>query len=278
MKNKEFLHNNVIKDFGREWSSFDQSNLSDKELINNFNQYFSVFPLQELDSNKVGFDLGCGSGRWAKLIAPKVKRLNCIEPSIDAINVAKENLNGFSNVIFYNNNFQNTKIDENSQDFGYCLGVLHHTNDINEGLNFCNKILKKNGSFLIYLYYNLDNRPIYYKIIWKLSNFLRFIISNLPFKLKKFLTDLIATFVYFPLVFTVRILDTIGIKTINFPLAYYKDKSFYTMRTDSLDRFGTKLENRYSKIEIADMLEKSGFKDIKFSNNMPFWVVFCRKK
>lgn len=278
MKNKEFLHNNVIKDFGREWSSFDQSNLSDKELINNFNQYFSVFPLQELDSNKVGFDLGCGSGRWAKLIAPKVKRLNCIEPSIDAINVAKENLNGFSNVIFYNNNFQNTKIDENSQDFGYCLGVLHHTNDINEGLNFCNKILKKNGSFLIYLYYNLDNRPIYYKIIWKLSNFLRFIISNLPFKLKKFLTDLIATFVYFPLVLTVRILDTIGIKTINFPLAYYKDKSFYTMRTDSLDRFGTKLENRYSKIEIADMLEKSGFKDIKFSNNMPFWVVFCRKK
>lgn len=278
MKNKEFLHNNVIKDFGREWSSFDQSNLSDKELINNFNQYFSVFPLQELDSNKVGFDLGCGSGRWAKLIAPKVKRLNCIEPSIDAINVAKENLNGFSNVIFYNNNFQNTKIDENSQDFGYCLGVLHHTNDINEGLNFCNKILKKNGSFLIYLYYNLDNRPIYYKIIWKLSNFLRFIISNLPFKLKKFLTDLIATFVYFPLVLTVRILDTIGIKTINFPLAYYKDKSFYTMRTDSLDRFGTKLENRYSKIEIADMLEKSGFKDIKFSNTMPFWVVFCRKK
>lgn len=278
MKNKEFLHNNVIKDFGREWSSFDQSILSDKELINNFNQYFSVFPLQELDSNKVGFDLGCGSGRWAKLIAPKVKRLNCIEPSIDAINVAKENLNGFSNVIFYNNNFQNTKIDENSQDFGYCLGVLHHTNDINEGLNFCNKILKKNGSFLIYLYYNLDNRPIYYKIIWKLSNFLRFIISNLPFKLKKFLTDLIATFVYFPLVLTVRILDTIGIKTINFPLAYYKDKSFYTMRTDSLDRFGTKLENRYSKIEIADMLEKSGFKDIKFSNNMPFWVVFCRKK
>ena len=101
---------------------------------------------------------------------------------------------------------------------------------------------------------------------------------NLPFKLKKFLTDLIATFVYFPLVLTVRILDTIGIKTINFPLASYKDKSFYTMRTDSLDRFGTKLENRYSKIEIADMLEKSGFKDIKFSNNMPFWVVFCRKK
>lgn len=278
MENKEFLHNNVIKDFGKEWNSFDQSNLSEKELINNFNQYFSVFPLQELDRDKEGFDLGCGSGRWAKLIAPKVKKLNCIEPSIDAINVAKKNLNDFSNVTFYNNNFQNTKIDENSQDFGYCLGVLHHTNDINEGLNFCNKILKKNGLFLIYLYYNLDNRPMYYKIIWKLSNFLRFIISNLPFKLKKLVTDFIATFVYFPLVVIIKVLESIGIRTNNFPLSYYKDKSFYTMRTDSLDRFGTKLEKRYSKIDIAKMLEKSGFKDIKFSDKMPFWVAFCRKK
>ena len=48
MKNKEFLHNNVIKDFGREWSSFDQSNLSDKELINNFNQYFLFFLFKNL--------------------------------------------------------------------------------------------------------------------------------------------------------------------------------------------------------------------------------------
>jgi hypothetical protein len=42
------------------------------------------------------------------------------------------------------------------------------------------------------------------------------------------------------------------------------------MRTDSLDRFGTKLENRYSQVEIKEMLEKSGFKDIKFSDRMPF--------
>ena len=38
------------------------------------------------------FDMGCGSGRWSKLVAPKVKRLNCIDPSLEALNVARKNL------------------------------------------------------------------------------------------------------------------------------------------------------------------------------------------
>jgi ubiquinone/menaquinone biosynthesis C-methylase UbiE len=277
MQNKDILNNKVIKDFGSEWKNFDQSKLTENELINNFNQYFSVFPLHELDKKKEGFDLGCGSGRWAKLIAPRVKKLNCIEPSLEAIKVAKKNLDNNLNVIYYNSDFQNTNINENSQDFGYCLGVLHHTTEIKKGLNFCNKILKKDSPFLIYLYYSLDNRPFYYKIIWKISNFLRFFISILPFPIKKVVTNLIAVFIYFPTVKLVKFLDLLGLNTNNFPLSYYKDKSFYTMRTDSLDRFGTKLENRYTQIEIKEMLEKSGFKDIKFSNRMPFWVAVCRK-
>ena len=41
--------------------------------------------------------MGCGSGRWAQFVAPKVGTLNCIEPSTSAIKVAIENLK-------YNNN------------------------------------------------------------------------------------------------------------------------------------------------------------------------------
>ena len=39
--------------------------------------------------------MGCGSGRWAKFIAPKVKVLNCIEPSDKALKIAKQNLKKF---------------------------------------------------------------------------------------------------------------------------------------------------------------------------------------
>ena len=271
------LDKNVISDFGNEWKSYDQSDVEENELKQNFNQYFSIFPNEELTKDKEGFDLGCGSGRWAKQIASKVKTLNCIDPSKDAINVAKKNLKNFDNINFFDEENYDKVLGYNSQDFGYCLGVLHHTSQTREGLKFCNKILKKNAPFLIYLYYSFDNRPFYYKLIWKFSNLLRKIISKLPFKIKKIITDFIAMIVYFPLARFAFFLNKIHINIHNFPLSDYKNKSFYTMRTDSLDRFGTKLEKRYTKLEIEKLLKESGFTNIIFSEKMPFWVATCRK-
>ena len=49
------------------------------------------------------------------------------------------------------------------------------------------------------------------------------------------------------------------------------------MKTDALDRFGTRMEKRFSKDEIRSMLIEAGFKDIRFSENEPFWVSISRK-
>ena len=87
------------------------------------------------------------------------------------------------------------------------------------------------------------------------------------------MSNIIATCVYFPLARIAKLLNIIGFDTDNFPLSYYCDKSFYTMRTDSRDRFGTPLEKRFSKIEIKQMMEKAGFKNVKFSEFKPYWVV-----
>ena len=51
----------------------------------------------------------------------------------------------------------------------------------------------------------------------------------------------------------------------------YRNTSFYTMRTDSRDRFGTPLEQRFTRSEIKDMMLAAGLDDIKFSNRS-FWV------
>lgn len=275
--NKDNLTKSVIEDFGKEWKNFSQKELNEEELKNNFLQYFGIFPLNELDKNKEGFDLGCGSGRWAKLVAPKVKKLNCIDPSAEALNVAKYNLQSFDNVNFIKKNISEIELDDLSQDFGYCLGVLHHTNELELGLNFCNRVLKKNSPFLIYLYYNFDNRPKYYRVIWKFSDYFRKIISTFPFGLKKLITDLIASIIYLPLAKISKFISKMKFDVFNIPLSDYKNKSFYTMRTDALDRFGTKLERRFTKKEIEILLHEYGFKDIVFSSNMPYWVAFCRK-
>ena len=62
----------VVEGFGQEWSRFDQSAVQAGELRALFEAYFAVFPWASLPANAVGFDLGCGSGRWAQFVAPRV--------------------------------------------------------------------------------------------------------------------------------------------------------------------------------------------------------------
>ena len=93
MKNQD---KNTVEGFGDEWSRFDQSDLPEDEQKLLFDEYFSVFPWENISKESVGFDLGCGSGRWAKSVAPKVKKLICIDPS-SALDIAKKNLSNFDN-------------------------------------------------------------------------------------------------------------------------------------------------------------------------------------
>ena len=85
MKN---IDKKTVDGFGDEWSRFDQSHLPDEEQKLLFDEYFSVFPWKDISKESIGFDLGCGTGRWAKSVAPKVKKLICIDPS-SALDIAK---------------------------------------------------------------------------------------------------------------------------------------------------------------------------------------------
>ena len=274
MKN---IDKQTVEDFGEEWNKYNQSSIPDEELKKSWNQYFDMFSFEELSNDSEGFDMGCGSGRWAKFVANKVHLLNCIDPSEKALNVAKRNLSNFSNIRYFNASVNDNILKENSQDFGYCLGVLHHIPDTLEGIKACAKLLKKNAPFLLYLYYNFENRSSFYKFIWRLSDFIRKIISSLSPRTKIFITSIIAYLIYYPLARFAFVSEKLGIDVSNFPLSDYRNKSFYFMRTDALDRFGTRLEKRFSKDEIKRMLQEAGFRDIRFSKNMPFWVSISRK-
>ena len=274
MKN---IDKKTVEDFGEEWNKYNQSSIPDEDLKKSWNQYFDMFSFEELSNDSEGFDMGCGSGRWAKFVANKVHLLNCIDPSEKALNVAKRNLSNFSNIRYFNASVNDNILKENSQDFGYCLGVLHHIPDTLEGIKACAKLLKKDAPFLLYLYYNFENRSFFFKLIWRLSDFIRKIISSLSPKTKIFITSIIAYLIYYPLARFAFISEKLGIDVSNLPLSDYRNKSFYFMKTDVLDRFGTRLEKRFSKDEIQRMLKEAGFQDTRFSRNMPFWVSISRK-
>jgi NDP-sugar pyrophosphorylase family protein len=84
-------------------------------------------------------------------------------------------------------------------------------------------------------------------------------------------SQLIALLVYWPLARTAKFLEILGFNVSNFPLSAYRDRGFYVMRTDALDRFGTRLEQRFSKTEIRQMMESVGLENIKFNDQTPFW-------
>jgi ubiquinone/menaquinone biosynthesis C-methylase UbiE len=268
MKNQD---KNTVDGFGDEWSRFDQSDLPQAEQQLLFDEYFSVFPWKNISKESIGFDLGCGTGRWAKSVAPKVKKLICIDPS-SALDIAKKNLSNFDNCEFDSATVDEMPMQDNSMDFGYSLGVLHHVPETALGIKQCVKKLKIGAPLLLYLYYRFDNRPWWFRLIWFLTDLLRRIVSKMPYKLRYVSSQIISIIVYLPLARFALFLEKLNFNVSNFPLSSYKNLSFYTMRTDALDRFGTRLEQRFTRKEIKNMMQNAGLENIEFSNSKPFWV------
>lgn len=275
---KKDIYDKTIEDFGDEWNLYQYSN-QETEIEKIFNDYFDIFPWDKDKNLKLNcLDLGCGTGRWSKVLSKYVKHIVLMDPSLKALEIAKKNLANVKNVRFLNSKFESADFQENSFDFIFSLGVLHHMDNTLDQLKKINRILTSDGFVLIYLYYRFDNKSVFFKLIWKISDYMRKVICNLPFGLKKILSIFFAATIYLPLTTFYKILNKFGLKTSGLPLAFYTDKSFYIMKTDSLDRFGTKVENRFLKSEITKLLDIAGFHKIKFSDNKPYWHVIAYKK
>jgi ubiquinone/menaquinone biosynthesis C-methylase UbiE len=266
----------TVEGFGAEWSRFDQSVVSDDHRTE-FAAYFRVFPWGQLPTDAVGFDLGCGSGRWARLVAPRVGVLHCIEPSPAALEVAKRNLTDHPNTRFHLGGVDEIPLPDDSMDFGYALGVLHHIPDPQAGLTSCTRKLKPGAPFLVYLYYAFDNRQQWFRMVWRASDLLRRAICRLPFSARYATSQIIATTVYWPLARLSLTIERANRNPEHMPLSSYRHKSFYTMRTDALDRFGTRIEKRFSAVQIRAMMVAAGLEDIVFSDQPPYWCAAGRK-
>ena len=269
----------TVSSFGEEWARFTQSEreLAAADRLAMFETYFRIFPWHRLSADSIGADIGCGSGRWAALVAPRVGHLFVVDPSRKALAVAKANLQEFANVTAIEAAADDLPLADGSLDFAYCIGVLHHVPDTVGALrSICGK-LKPAAPLLVYIYYALDNRGAAYRLLWQISNLGRAVVSRSPPPLQRTACSLVAYCVYWPLARTAALLDAAGLLPQNWPLQYYRRRSVYVMRTDAYDRFCTPLEKRFSRVQIEEMLKGCGCEDIRFSPEMPFWCAVARK-
>lgn len=236
-----------------------------------FREFFSIFPLESVREGE-GFELGCGSGRIARHVAPEVRLLHCIEPTSGGIDGARERLRGIDNVVLYQAGVDSIPLEDSSQDFGYSVGVLHHVPETEAGLRQCVAKLRPGAPFLLYLYYRFDNRPAWFRSLWRASDLLRRGIAKLPFPARRASSSSLAMLVYWPLSRAARVAERAGLNVEPWPLSYYRSSNLAVLRKDALDRFGTRLEQRFTRAEIEAMMARSGLERIRFREGPPYWV------
>lgn len=268
----------TVASFGEEWTKFNA--FSEEEITNAGDQYFDIVTDEMVNKDTVVLDMGCGTGRWSKYLAPRAGFIEAIDPS-KAVFSAAELTKDCDNVRVTNAGVDNIPFADESFDFAMGIGVYHHIPDTRKAIKDTLKKVKPGGHFLIYLYYNLDGRSGFYKFLFSIVNGIRKMISSFPKGLKKFACDCMAIFVYMPFVLLSRFVKLVTPKTseayLKIPLSYYADKSWNIIRNDALDRFGTPLEQRFSKKELIEILTESGLTNIVVSKGMPYWHAVGRK-
>lgn len=272
------IDHKTVDSFGEEWQAF--HGFEEKEIQKLGDEYFDIITPEMLNSSTSVLEVGCGSGRFLKYLITKAGFIVGVDPS-HAVYAADNLIGKNENVVLVKASANDLPFDNETFDFVYSIGVLHHIPDTGKAMQACVDKIKKGGYFFTYLYYNLDNRGFLFRSLYNLSNTIRLGICKLSAKPKKIVCDVLAVGVYMPFVLTNRFLKLVGVPTKfrrKIPLFGYENRSFYVIRNDSLDRFGTPLEQRFTKKQVQEMMEKCGLEQIVFSNNIPYWHAVGKKK
>ncbi len=272
----ENIDNEVVKSFGDEWLKF--HDFSDEIIHDIAKEYFDILNDSIVNKNTYMLDIGCGTGRWTKFLTQKAGFIEAVDPS-NAIFAADELLGEIENVRLTKASIDTLPFNDETFDFAMSIGVLHHIPDTQKAMQDCVKKVKRGGYFYCYLYHNLETRGWWFKTLYWLSNQLRKIVCRLPAGMKRFVSDILAIVIYMPLVLWVRFLVLIGLRKIavKMPLSAYNNKSFFVIRNDALDKFGTSLEQRFSKKQVEEMMRNCGLENIVISPLTPFYHAIGRK-
>jgi len=253
--------------FGKEWQKYPEI-LPGHEA--EFKLYFDLVNTGDLAGARI-CDLGCGIGRWSYFLKDKARELVLLDFS-EAIFVARKNLEGAKNCLFFMGDIKELPFRENFAALVFSLGVLHHLPT--DALDEVRALAKYSKKLLIFLYYSLDNRPYLWRAILGIVTLVRGALSGIKSEgARAFLTGTLTWLVYLPLIQAGKLLELAGLGSYVPLYDFYHDKTVQRIKQDVYDRFFTRIEHRYSRKEIAGL--KDTFKEVKISDRLPYWHFLC---
>jgi SAM-dependent methyltransferase len=255
--------------FGEEWQEFSDIMFEhEKEFL----QYFDLINLSDLKNKRI-CDLGCGIGRWDYFLKDQCKELILVDFS-EAVFVARHNLKDAENILYFMGDLRRLPFRYDFVDFLFCIGVLHHLPC--PALEEVRSLKKYTSQILIYLYYALDNRPFYFRVLFMFATRLRLqaaSVRNSHFR--NLFSWAGALFFYYPFIILGSILHPLGRSHLIPLYESYHDKTLKRIRQDVYDRFFTRIEQRFTREEIMTL--KDTFSNVIVSNQLPYWHFLVKR-
>ena len=141
--------------YGRFWEQFSYEDLTNNAVKILTDRWVpNGFPLDSL-KGKTAIDIGCGSGRYtfalAKLGCKKVIGIDHGDRGLAVARKIVEHTN-IQNISFQKADVLDIPFEDESFDFVFCHGVLHHTEDMQRGLSEMVRVAKTGSTIWLYLY------------------------------------------------------------------------------------------------------------------------------
>ena len=256
--------------FGEEWQGFPEILPEHEE---EFRLYFDLVDLGSLANARI-CDLGCGIGRWSHFLKDRCREMVLLDFS-EAIFVARENLRGAGNALFFLGDLRRMPFRDDFADFLFTLGVLHHLPT--GALEEVRALSRRAPNLLVFLYYALDNRPVFWRGLLSAVTGVRLVLSRAEGpRLRSALTWAFTIGVYLPLISLGHAVRPLGWAS-KVPLYdFYRGKSLRRIRQDVYDRFFTRIEQRFRKEEILAL--RDTFREVVVSDDPPYWHFLCRRE
>ena len=241
--------------FGYEWTYFKDWKPSGQTFVD----YFSNFDLEWLRGRTI-LDAGCGMGRHARQIAPFADTVVAVDFS-GAIDEAARNVADRPNVQCLQGDLTRLPVADETFDFVFSMGVLHHIQDTAGTLRGLVRALKPGGRLRLYLYWKRSGLA---GALLSLVTFARRFTTRLPFPMLRVLCWILSVVLMAGVIGPYRLLAALGVTVKEtWPLAIYMKYPFNVLYNDQFDRFSAPIEKRYSEAEVRALLESAGLHDIE---------------
>lgn len=249
--------------FGYQWNRFSRTQLDSANGSTRSRDAFvekTGWRLEDLKGKSI-LDAGCGMGRFAEVAADAGADVHGVDLST-AVEAAARNIGMRKNVSLYQGDIFKLPFAENSFDYIYSIGVLHHTPDTRKAFLSLTRLLKPGGRISIWVYAK--------QFVWTYygAEVLRPLTSRMP---KPLLLSMCRVAV--PLYYIHKI-PKFGVLTgMVLPTSLDQDPAWRWL--DTFDWYSPTYQWKHTREEVMGWFQEAGLTDIR-SGDVPVSVFGSR--